>query len=457
MPESKKNKKIEKTAGFTTKDINDDIENNKVKKKSITASAEPIDETELEDLGSDKKDDSAEKLKQALSGIGEKKKSITKDSEPKTTQKDKKEDKKNKKEKSVQINLNKYLIKFQKIKLKDRIFFTKNLGVMLKAGLSLGQALTALAEQTSNPKFKKILKSIETKVKKGESFSDSLKLYPKTFNHLFVSMIASGEKSGNLEDVLKQLHKQMSRDHELISRVKGAMVYPAVVLTAMVGIGTAVMILVVPKFITIFEEFEAELPLPTRILIKVSHFITDQGWWILLFIFVVLFFIVRILRTAQGTKFLHAIFLKTPILGNIVKKINLARFSRTLSSLLKTNIPIVEAFKITSNVVGNSYYKESIKVCSERIKKGDTIHKCISEYKKLFPPTVIQMTTVGEESGSLDDVLEELAGFYEDEINQTMKNLPNIIEPVLMLVLGLGVAAMAVAVLMPMYSLSQTF
>ena len=353
------------------------------------------------------------------------------------------------------INLDKYLDKFQKISLKDKIFFTKNLSVMLKAGLSLGKAMQALSEQTANKKFQKTLKKINEKIKQGCSFAVSLKEYPKVFNNLFVSMIEAGEISGNLENVLEQLHKQMKRDHELISRVRGAMIYPIIVITAMVGIGIGMIVFVIPKFMSIFEEVGADLPFTTRVLMNISNFVSQNGLMVLLSAIVLTVFFIQFFKTKKGKQFLHKSFLTLPILSPIVKKINLARFSRTLSSLLNTDIPIVDAFQITGKVLNNLYYKQALNETSEKIKKGDLISESLEKYKTLFPAVTLQMIKVGEESGSLDSILEELANFYEDEVSQIMKNLPTIIEPVLMLILGAGVGFMAVAVLMPMYSLGQ--
>ncbi|MBU4482176.1 type II secretion system F family protein [Candidatus Parcubacteria bacterium] len=355
------------------------------------------------------------------------------------------------------ININKYLSKLQKISLKDKIFFTKNLGVMIKAGLSLGQALRALADQTANKKFKKILTEVEEKVNKGTSFAESLKNHPKTFNQLFISMVESGEASGNLEEVLKQLHRQMTRDHALISKIRGAMIYPAIVIMAMIGIGIGMIVFVIPKFMSIFEEVNAELPFMTRALMNISDFMVANGPLATLCLIIITAVLIKIFKTKKGKNFLHLIFLKTPILAPIVKKVNLARFSRTLSSLLKTDIPIVKAFEITARVLGNVHYKNALNDAREKIEKGEHIRQSLEKYNKLFPPVVIQMITVGEETGALDNVLDELANFYEEDVDQTMKNLPTIIEPVLMLVLGVGVGLMAVAVLMPMYSLGQAF
>ena len=348
-----------------------------------------------------------------------------------------------------------YLENSGKVPLTQKIFLVQNLAIMLKAGLSLGQALDSIKKQSSNKKLQHILIDITEQVEKGEPFSKALANYPHTFGELFVSMVASGETTGNLEEVLKQIHIQLKRNHELISKVRGAMIYPAVVITAMVGIGIAMIVFVMPKFVNIFSDFEAELPLPTRALIAISNFTQNNGIFVALTSIILLFGIYKFVKTKRGKLLTHKFFLTAPIMSQIVKKINLARFSRTLSSLIKTGIPIVKSFKITSKTLGNIYYKQALIESAEKIKKGTEINIILREYPKLFPPIVTQMITVGEESGSIEDILDEIASFYEEEVDQTMKNLPSIIEPVLMLVLGVGVGFMAVAVLMPMYSLGQ--
>lgn len=367
------------------------------------------------------------------------------------------EDKEDKKTKKVgwNVNLDKYLIEMSRVTLRDKIFFTKNLGVMVKAGLSLGQSLSALAEQTPNKKFRKVLSQVEQDVRKGISFADSLKKHPKIFNHLFVSMISSGEKSGSMENVLEQLHKQMKRDHALISKVRGAMIYPVIIIMAMIGIGSAMIVFVVPKFVTIFNEVNTELPLATRILIKISEIVNNNSLIVALILIMLLTIFFRFIKTKKGKAALHRFFLVMPITSTITKKVNLARFSRTMSSMLKTDIPIVDAFKTTAEVVGNVHYKKILFEAAEQVKKGVHLHDILKKKAKLFPATVTQMISVGEESGSIDAILDEIANFYEEDVDQTMKNLPTIIEPLLILILGLGVAGMAMAILMPMYSLSQ--
>lgn len=342
------------------------------------------------------------------------------------------------------------------VSLKEKIIFTKNLQIMLKTGLSLSDALKTLSEQSDNPRFKKILADIEQSVESGNSFGSALKKYPKEFSELFVSMVESGEIAGNLEEVLDYLQTQMKKDHELISKVRGALIYPAVVIVAMVGIGIAMMVFVIPKLIGIFDELKAELPVPTKILISLSNFLTSQGLWVALGVIICVVTLRMVNKTSKGKKFFHLLLLKTPVMGMIIRKVNLARFTRTLSSLIKTDIPIIQSFDITSKTLGNVYYKNALIASAEEIKKGVTMNQTLAKRTKLFPPMVIQMLTVGEESGEVDQVLVELAQFYEEDIDQTMENLPQLIEPLLILVLGAGVGAMAIAIIMPLYSLSES-
>lgn len=348
-----------------------------------------------------------------------------------------------------------FLEKFSSIPISEKLFFVQNLGIMLKAGISLSVALKTLAKQTSNKRFSRIISDISGNVEKGVSFTESLKPHEKIFGQLFVNMIESGEISGKLEEVLKRLYIQFKKNHELVAKVKGALTYPAVILFAMGGIGIFMMIKVIPQMTAMFKEFNAELPLATRILIKVSDSLVAHGLLYLIGLIVFILIIVQANKTIKGKYFFHGLLLKLPIFSTIIKKINLARFARTISSLLKTDIMLIKSLQITANVLGNVYYRDALNEMSVKIKKGGTINEVIANYPKLFPPIVTQMIAVGEETGELDFILEELAEFYEGEVNETMNNLPSIIEPVLILSLGLVVGGMAVAIIMPMYSLSS--
>jgi len=364
-------------------------------------------------------------------------------------------EKKTEGQKSLYQKLNDYTMTFSRVPLREKLFFVQHLGLMLKSGISLSVALKTLARQSENKYFQMVLNDISSKVEKGTSFKDSLSTYKKIFGELFISMIEAGEMSGKLEEVLGQLFIQMKKEHRLLSKVKGALTYPAVILIAMFGIGTFLMVVIIPRMTSMFLEMGVELPLPTRILIGLSSAIANNGIITLLsFIFLILLFI-QTLRTHKGKFFFESIILKLPIIAPIIKKINLARFSRSISSLLKTDIMIIKTFQITGNVLGNLHYRHIVNEMAEKIKKGSKISEVVNTYPDLFPPIVAQMIAVGEETGELDNILVELAEFYEEEIDQIMENLPSIIEPLLILILGLGVGAIAVSIIMPMYSITE--
>lgn len=358
--------------------------------------------------------------------------------------------------KSFYTRLNDFVMKLSRVPLKERLFFVQHLGVMLKAGISLGVALKTLAKQTTNKYFNKVLTDVANRVEKGESFAESLTPYKKTFGEMFINMVEAGELSGKLEEVLHELFIQMKKEHALISKVKGALTYPTVVLLAMLGIGTFMIVKVVPQITSMFTEMNAELPLPTRILIKTSSLIVSNGLLSLLTVISVVAIFIYTIRTPKGKYVFQGFLLKMPVLGEIIKKINMARFARNISSLLKTDIMIIKSFQITASVLGNLHYRRALEDMAQRIKKGGKLSDVVSSYPKLFTPVVTQMVSVGEDTGELDNILVELAEFYEEEVDNIMENLPSIIEPLLILVLGLGVGAIAVAIIMPMYSITQS-
>ena len=361
-------------------------------------------------------------------------------------------------EAKVDFSFKKLYLKLQSIGTvsgKDKIFFVQNLQVMIRSGLPLDRSLKTLADQTRNKYFQKIIADLASQTEKGIAFAQSLGKYQKVFGDLFINMVEAGEVSGRLEDVLSQLYVQIKKLQELKSRVISAMTYPVIVTVAMVGIGIGMMIFVVPKITTIFEDMSAELPAATKLLINISNFIVNNGVASFLIFFAFIIFLVISLKARVSNYFYHALFLKLPVFGPIIKKINLAKFSRTLSSLIKTDIPIVKSFEITAQILGNRLYKKSLMESVEEVKAGLSLTEVLKKYPKLYPPVIIQMTAAGEETGTVDEVLGELAGFYEDEIDQIMKTLPSIIEPILILALGAAVAVMAVAIIMPMYTLTQ--
>lgn len=341
------------------------------------------------------------------------------------------------------------------IPLEERMFFTQNLHVMLHSGISLSKALRTLEQQTKNKRFAYILAQIYTSVEKGNSLASSLEPHQNVFGELYVNMVAAGETSGQLEETLLQLKLQMKKDHDLRSKVKGAMIYPTIVIIAMIGVMITVITFVIPKISTLFTESNVALPLPTRILIATSDFTIANGWYIAVVVILLIVLFLKYVRVGPGQPAWHKFLIVMPVGGTIIKKINLARFARTLSSLMKTDIPIVKSFEITSKTLSNYHYKTILASASEQLKKGIGINTVLKQKEQLFPPIITQMVEVGEESGSLDTILENLADFYEEEVADTMANFSSIIEPVLILLLGLGVAGIAVSVIMPIYTLTQ--
>jgi type IV pilus assembly protein PilC len=269
-------------------------------------------------------------------------------------------------------------------------------------------------------------------------------------------MIEAGEVSGNLEKILDQLYLQLKKNHELTSKVRNAMIYPTVVFVMMIAVLVFMMVMVVPKIVGIFEGFGTELPLPTKILIALSNFVQGHGLLVVLGVALIVIIFIKINRTYKGKKAFQLFFLKFMVIGGIIKKINLARFSRTLSNLLKTDILVEKDFQITSSVLKNLYYREAVKEMSKELQQGTEINKVVEKYPKLFPPVILQMIAVGESSGNLDDMLAQIAEFYEKEVEDTMENLPSLIEPLLIIVLGIGVGALAVSIILPIYSLTTT-
>lgn len=355
--------------------------------------------------------------------------------------------------KSAKISFGISLPIFKKVSLTEKLMFTRNLQVMVAAGLSLPRSLKTLALQARSERFRMVLLNIMEEVSKGNSFSDSLEKYPDIFSELFTNMIKVGEESGTLENVLKNLSYQLEKENELKSKIKGAMIYPAVILSAMVSIGILMLIIVVPQLAKTFEEFDIELPLTTKITIFIGTLLT-QRWYLLLFIIIVLIFLLRvIIKTKGGKRFIDTLTLKIPVISDLIKKTNSAFTVRTIASLVAAGVPLVRSLEITAGTLGNSHFKEAISSAVEEVRKGKKLSVVLELYKNLYPPIVIQMVAVGEETGETSGILMKLANFFEDEIDNATKNLTSIIEPILMIVIGAAVGFFAISMIQPMYSM----
>lgn len=339
------------------------------------------------------------------------------------------------------------------VSLTEKLMFTRNLQVMIASGLSLPKALETMAEQTKSNKFKKALSEIREKVIKGSNFSDCLAERPDIFSELFQNMIRVGEEAGNLDEVLEVLSHQMEREHELKSKIRGALMYPAIIVLAMMGIGVLMLVMVVPKLAETFEELEIELPLTTQLVIGIGNFLSEK-WYLAVFGLVVFVFLfLTAIKTKQGKKMVDATLLKAPIISPLIKKTNSASTVRTLSSLIAAGVPIVRSLEIISGVLGNIYYRNAISEAAQKVKKGKKLSDALEGYREIYPIIVLQMIRVGEETGETSKILGKLAEFFEEEVGNATKNLASIIEPVLMLLIGGAIGFFAISMVQPMYSM----
>lgn len=339
------------------------------------------------------------------------------------------------------------------VPLSEKLFFTRNLQVMISAGLPLPRAIQTLASQTKSKKFKNVLSGIAQSINKGGSFSDAISNYPDVFSSLFLGMIKAGEESGTLEESLKALAQQMEKENELHSRIQGAMIYPAVIILAMIGIGILMLIMVVPKLAETFKELDIELPLTTKIVIGLATFLSQKWYLAIIILAFIIFFFWQLSKLRVGKKVIDSLTLKIPVVSSLVKKLNSAYTVRTLSSLISAGVPLPRSLEIVSGTLGNVFYKEAVTEAAKRIRKGEKLSEVFSAYTKIYPSNVIQMIAIGEETGETSSVLVKLAEFYEEEVANATKNLVSVIEPVLMIIIGSIVGFFAISMVQPMYSM----
>ncbi|MDP2838001.1 MAG: type II secretion system F family protein [Candidatus Moranbacteria bacterium] len=346
----------------------------------------------------------------------------------------------------------KFFDRFRRVPLKEKMTFTRNLAVMVSSGLTVSRAVHNLSLQTKNKVFKEILDSVNDDLQSGKTLSEGFGRYPTVFNELFVNMLYVGEVSGNLEEVLEILALQLEKENDLLSKVRGALIYPAVIVVAMIGIAILMLVYILPKITGVFKDLNVELPATTQVIMAISDFMINHSF-ITIGLSVILVVGTKIFAgTVPGKRFFGFVFVRLPIIGNIVIKVNCARFSRIYSSLLKSGISVVNALTIVSKTLANPYYKDAFAEAIAGVQKGEELSKIIGKYPVIFPLLVPQILEVGEETGKTEAVLQRLAEFYEEEVSQITKNMSSIIEPILMLFIGGGVGFFAVAMLQPMYS-----
>ncbi len=355
-------------------------------------------------------------------------------------------------------SINKINAWLSRIKLQEKITFAHNLAAMLDAGLPLARAIGVLEKQSKNPKYKAVLVDLVAEINKGSSLSDGMGKHPKEFSGLFIAMVLAGEESGSLSESLRVVADQLEKSYTLRKKIKGALMYPAVVVIAMIVIAILMFIYVVPTLTEVFEGIagEGQLPASTRAIIAISEFLVNQT---VLFFGSLITFIGLVVyggRTKKGKRVFEFILLHLPVISKLTMETNSARTARTMSSLLSSGVDMVETINITKSVVQNSRYKEVLAEASDRVQKGVPLSAVFSEHENLYPVLVGAMVEVGEETGQLSEMLLRLATFYEDEVDRATKDLSTIIEPILMLVIGSGVGFFAISMISPMYSLTSS-
>ncbi len=341
------------------------------------------------------------------------------------------------------------------IKFEERIILTKNLAAMLAAGLTLSRTLSVIERQSTNKFLKEVVSDLEQEVKKGTSFHEGLAKHPKVFSKLFIAMTKAGEESGTLAEALKVVARQMDRAYTLEKKVKGAMIYPAIILMAVIIIGVLMMIYVVPTLSATFASLGVDLPAATKAIIGASDFMASHAMLTLggvgLFFLALYFFF----KSKPGAAALLAVALRVPVIGDLVRETMSARASRALASLLSSGVEMLTAIGIAEEVVGDNRFGKVLGEAGVRVKKGESLSVAFSEHPKLYPVFIVDMIAVGEETGKVADMLGQVADYYETDVEERTKDLSTIIEPMLMLFIGAVVGVFAISMISPIYSLSD--
>jgi type IV pilus assembly protein PilC len=340
-----------------------------------------------------------------------------------------------------------------KVKNKDLVVFTRQFSTMIDAGLPLVQGLTILADQNENPTFKVMLKTITKDVEGGSTLAEAMRKHPKVFDELFVNLIAAGEIGGILDTILRRLAEYIEKAERLKGQIKGAMTYPIVVVAIAVIVIAVILIFVIPVFEDMFKSFGSALPTPTQIVVTMSRFIKGNIHWLIIAFVALVFGFKRYRMTEGGRKTTDTIALKLPIFGDLLKKVAVARFTRTLGTMIGSGVPILDALEIVAKTSGNVVLEEILFEVRGSIAEGQTIAEPLSE-NDIFPGMVIQMISVGEATGALDTMLSKIADFYDEEVDAAVDALTSMLEPLLMLFLGGSIGGLVVAMYLPIFQMA---
>ena len=341
-----------------------------------------------------------------------------------------------------------------KVTTKDVVIFTRQLSTMIDAGLPLVQGLEILGNQQENPTFKKILLQVRGDVETGTTFADALKKHPKVFDSLFCNMVEAGEIGGILDTILSRLSIFMEKSMVLKKRVKGAMTYPIICLCISIVILGVILIFVVPVFEKMFADFGAALPLPTQIVVTMSNAVKNNFLYMIAFVAIVIFIFKKVYQTEKGEKKIDALILNLPVFGDLVRKVSVAKFSRTLGTMLRSGVPILESLNVVARTSGNKVIETAVFRTADAISEGRPIAEPLEE-TGVFPSMVVQMINVGEAVGALDAMLEKIADFYDEEVDQAVENLTAMIEPFMMVFLGGMIGGLVVAMYLPIFKMGE--
>lgn len=345
---------------------------------------------------------------------------------------------------------------FSMVKARDLVIFSRQLATLFEAQVPLVEAFRTLIKQTSNRYFQGLIFNVMSDIEGGMSLSKALAKHPRVFSSFYVSMVHSGEVSGQLQDVFSYLADHTEKDYYLRSRIRGAMIYPAFVIGAFFIIGLVMLLVVVPQLTAILRETGQELPLITKILISFSDFVRVNFLLLLVFFIIILAGFIWYVRTPGGTMFWDRVKLRIPIVGGLLRKIYLTRFAENLSTLTAGGLPIIQSLTVTADVIDNTVYKEIIREAIEEVKSGGSISSVLSRYDAI-PPMFAQMVSTGEKTGKLSQILTKVSVFYQKEVDDMTNNLTRLIEPILILLLGGMVGLLVAAILLPLYNIAQGF
>jgi type IV pilus assembly protein PilC len=341
-----------------------------------------------------------------------------------------------------------------KVKLADLVVFTRQLATMVDAGIAIVQSLQALADQSPNKVMRDVIRDVCTRVESGESFSEALQKHPKAFNRLYVAMVSAGEKGGLLAEILARLATYLETTDRLRKKIKTAMMYPTAVTTVAICITIFLLVKVIPVFKDVYTSFDAKLPAPTQALIDISEVLTHWLLVIIIGLAAAVYGWLRYIKTKKGREFWDAKRIKLPVFGPIAHKICLARFTRTFASLVHSGVPILEVLQIVSQTVGNTVLEKAVKTAASDIERGEGISQALAKHP-VFPSMVTRMMTAGEQTGNIDTMLERVSDFLDEEIENSLSGLMSLIEPLLIVFLGVVIGGMVICMYLPIFNLAN--